>query len=73
MRVVIVGAGNVATVFGRLMAATGHEIIQVVSSTIASAHSLAIELGCSFSDNFETAEIPGFAGFLSFRLTFDGK
>ena len=56
MRVVIVGAGNVATVFGRLMAATGHEIIQVVSSTIASAHSLAIELGCSFSDNLETLD-----------------
>ena len=56
MRVVIVGAGNVATVFGRLMVASGHEIIQVVSSTISSAQSLAIELGCSFSDNLETLD-----------------
>ncbi len=56
MRVVIVGAGNVATVFGRLMAAAGHEIIQVISSTISSAQSLAIELGCSFSDNLETLD-----------------
>jgi predicted short-subunit dehydrogenase-like oxidoreductase (DUF2520 family) len=61
MRVVIVGAGNVATVFGRLMVASGHVIIQVVSRTIASAQSLAIELGCSFSDNLsaldQTADI----------------
>jgi predicted short-subunit dehydrogenase-like oxidoreductase (DUF2520 family) len=61
MRVVIVGAGNVATVFGRLMVSSGHVIIQVVSRTIASAQSLAIELGCSFSDNLsaldQTADI----------------
>ena len=30
MRVVIIGAGNVATVFGRLIAKANHEIIQVV-------------------------------------------
>lgn len=61
MRVVIVGAGNVATVFGRLMVSSGHVIIQVFSRTIASAQSLAIELGCSFSDNLsaldQTADI----------------
>ena len=56
MRVVIVGAGNVATVFARLIVASGHEIIQVVSRTIASAQSLAIELGCSFSDNLSALD-----------------
>jgi predicted short-subunit dehydrogenase-like oxidoreductase (DUF2520 family) len=56
MRVVIVGAGNVATVFGRLMVSSGHVIIQVVSRTIASAQSLAIELGCSFSDNLSALD-----------------
>jgi hypothetical protein len=30
-------------------------------------------LQSNFSDNFDTAEIPGFTGFLSFRFTFDGK
>lgn len=51
MRVVIIGAGNVATVFGRLIARAGHEIIQVVSRNIANAQTLANELGCAFSDN----------------------
>ena len=31
MKVVIIGAGNVATVLGRLMLAAGHEIVQVAS------------------------------------------
>jgi predicted short-subunit dehydrogenase-like oxidoreductase (DUF2520 family) len=56
MRVVIVGAGNVATVFGRLMAAAGHEIIQVVSSTISNAQSLASQLSCTFSDNLKNLD-----------------
>lgn len=51
MKVVIIGAGNVATVLGRLIAKTNHEIIQVVSRNIASAETLAAELGCPFSNN----------------------
>jgi predicted short-subunit dehydrogenase-like oxidoreductase (DUF2520 family) len=51
MRVVIIGAGNVATVFGRLMAKANHEIIQVVSRSIDNARSLASELGCAFAVN----------------------
>ncbi|MBC7887513.1 MAG: DUF2520 domain-containing protein [Ferruginibacter sp.] len=51
MRVVIIGAGNVATVFGRLIAKANHEIIQVVSRKIASAQLLAKELGCAFSND----------------------
>ena len=51
MRVVIIGAGNVATVFGRLIAKAGHEIVQVVSRNIASAQLLASKLGCAYADN----------------------
>ena len=61
MRVVIIGAGNVASVFGRLIAAANHEIIQVISRNVSSAQSLATELGCSYSDNLgqldQTADI----------------
>lgn len=61
MRVVIIGAGNVAFVFGRLIAAANHKIIQVISRTLSSAQSLATELGCPYSDNFgqmdQTADI----------------
>ena len=49
MKVVIIGAGNVATVLGRLMVKAGHEIIQVVSRSVDNARLLATELGCSFS------------------------
>ena len=51
MRVVMIGAGNVASVFGRLISKAGHEIIQVVSRNINSARSLANELGCAYSDD----------------------
>ena len=40
MRVVIIGAGNVATVFGRLISAAGHTIIQVFSRSIETAQLL---------------------------------
>lgn len=51
MKVVIIGAGNVATVFGRLISKSNHEIIQVVSRNINSAQTLANELGCAFSND----------------------
>lgn len=57
MRVVIIGAGNVATVFGRLMIKANHEIIQVVSRNIVNARSLASELGCSFADDPKILDI----------------
>jgi hypothetical protein len=43
--------GNVATVFGKLIAKANHEIIQVVSRSMANAKLLAADLGCAFSDN----------------------
>jgi len=51
MKVVIIGAGNVASVFGRLILKANHEIIQVVSRSIGNAQLLAKELGCAYSDN----------------------
>ncbi|NCI47081.1 Rossmann-like and DUF2520 domain-containing protein [Sediminibacterium soli] len=44
MQVTIIGSGNVATVFGRMLAAGGHTIRQVYSRTATHAHSLAGEL-----------------------------
>ena len=53
MRVVIIGAGNVATVLGRLIKKNGHDILQVVSKHIESAIILGIELNCAFGINYK--------------------
>lgn len=52
MRIVIIGAGNVATVMGRLIKNAGHEILQVISRKEETAGILANELGCNASSNF---------------------
>ncbi len=52
MKVLIIGAGNVATVLGRLVKAGGHEIVQVVSRSMDNAGVLAAELGCSAAASF---------------------
>jgi len=61
MRIVIIGAGNVATVLGRLIKNAGHEIVQVISRNIETAKVLADELGCpaasGFADVDKTAHI----------------
>ena len=51
MKVVIIGAGNVATVFGRLIVQANHQVMQVVSRDITHASKLAEELGCTATDN----------------------
>ena len=51
MKVVIVGAGNVASVLGRLIKKSKHEILQVISRDAASASVLSTELNCAFADN----------------------
>ena len=56
MRVVIIGAGNVATVFGRLILAANHTIIQVFSRSIESAQLLGNEWGCSFTNNLKSID-----------------
>lgn len=52
MRIVIIGAGNVATVLGRAIKNAGHEIIQVISRSMETAQVLADELGCSATSRF---------------------
>ena len=51
MRVVIVGTGNVATVLGKLIKNSGHDVLQVIGHTIISAQTLATQLNCAFTDN----------------------
>ncbi|MFN8246315.1 MAG: DUF2520 domain-containing protein [Ferruginibacter sp.] len=50
MKVAIIGAGNVATIMGRLIKQKGHEVVQVMNRSIPSARALAEELGCGFTD-----------------------
>lgn len=59
MRVVIIGAGNVASVLGRRIKKAGHDIIQVVSRSWESAAALAAELGCHASNNFADIDKTG--------------
>lgn len=53
MRVVIIGAGNVATVLGRLIKKAGYEIVQVISRKMDTAQVLADELQCTATSNFD--------------------
>jgi predicted short-subunit dehydrogenase-like oxidoreductase (DUF2520 family) len=46
MRVVVIGAGNTATVLGRLIKDAGHEIVQVFSRELYHAEDLADKLKC---------------------------
>jgi len=61
MRVVMIGSGNVATIFSRLIKQAGHTILQVISRQLPNARTLATELNCDFSDNYsalnKTADI----------------
>ncbi len=61
MRVVMIGSGNVATIFSRLIKKGGHTILQVISKQLPNAKTLATELNCDFSDNYgalnKTADI----------------
>jgi predicted short-subunit dehydrogenase-like oxidoreductase (DUF2520 family) len=52
MRIVIIGAGNVATVLGRAIKNAGHDIIQVISRKQETAQLLANELGCEAATGF---------------------
>lgn len=59
MRVVMIGAGNVASVFGRLISKAGHEIIQVVSRKMDHARILANELGCDYANDPKILDLTG--------------
>ncbi len=53
MNVVIIGAGNVATVLSRLIKKNGHTILQVLSQHAASANLLAAELNCASENDLK--------------------
>lgn len=50
MRIVLIGAGNLATNLGKALFRAGHEIVQVYSRTEVSAKTLATVLKCSYTD-----------------------
>lgn len=50
MKVAIIGAGNVATVMGRLLLEKGHDIIQVINRSVDAARVLAEKLHCPYTD-----------------------
>ena len=53
MRIVLIGAGNLATNLGKALFHAGHEIVQVYSRTEASAKILASVLKCTYTDTLE--------------------
>ena len=48
MRVVLIGSGNTATILGRLMKQSNHQIVQVFGRTAATTDALAKQLGASY-------------------------
>jgi predicted short-subunit dehydrogenase-like oxidoreductase (DUF2520 family) len=46
MKIAFIGSGNVATFYSKKFAAAGHEILQIMSSTLSHAQELAKEFGC---------------------------
>lgn len=53
MKIVLVGAGNVATHLGRALMEAGHDILQVYSRTMSSSSQLAAVVGAMPVDNVE--------------------
>ena len=53
MRIVLVGAGNLATNIGRALVEAGHELLQVYSRTEQSAERLAALLHCSYTTELD--------------------
>lgn len=51
MKIVLIGAGNLATNLGKALKGAGHDIKQVYSQTQASAKVLADNLGCSATNS----------------------
>ena len=45
MKVILIGAGNLATHLGKAIFAAGHDVVQVFSRTMQSATALASEVG----------------------------
>ena len=55
MKVVLIGAGNVATVLGKIIQSAGHDIIQVLSRNEYNAKILAGIFGCGYGNYISSA------------------
>lgn len=56
MRIVILGAGNLATNIAKALKRAGHDIVQVYSRTMASAEVLAGDVGCGAVDDLSLVD-----------------
>jgi predicted short-subunit dehydrogenase-like oxidoreductase (DUF2520 family) len=54
MKVVIIGSGNVATVLGRKLSETGHQIIQIVGRTETNTRQAAASFASSYTTDIST-------------------
>ncbi len=59
MKVVLIGTGNTATVLGRLIAASGHRIIQVYGRNSSNASGLAESLAATFTTSLNEIDDTG--------------
>ncbi len=50
MKISLIGSGNVATVLGRLIIKSNHQVTQVISRELENAKLLATELGATYAD-----------------------
>ncbi len=53
MKIVLIGAGNLATQLGLALSQTGQQMVQVYSRTAEHASELAAKLGCDFTANID--------------------
>lgn len=54
MKIIIIGAGNLATNLGKALQSAGHDICQVYSRTQQSAEMLAAQLHCAFTTDMHS-------------------
>ena len=59
MKIVIIGTGNVATVFGKLLKHAGHEMLQVYGRNVSDAKGLAEQLGSLYCSDWEAVTKDG--------------
>lgn len=59
MRLVLVGAGNLATHLGLALVRSGHEVVQVYSRTENSARTLAVRLNCPWTTDLQDVVCAG--------------
>ena len=67
MRIVMVGAGRLATQLARALAEAGHDIVAVYSRTMASAQQLATVVGGSATDTISTLPLEADAYILAVK------